>query len=190
MTRRVFSGGQVLDGTGSPASRGDVAVEDGRVVEVGTGLDGDEVVDCTGATVLPGLFDCHVHVMMSGVDTLRHLQTPFSYGFYEAVRNLRRTLAQGITNVRDAGGADLGVAEAVRTGMVAGPRMQIAISMLSQAGGHGDGWHICGADLPLMPAHPGKPDTTVDRPDEMRRTVRELLRAGADVIKVATSGGV
>src|SRR3954449_7581715 len=190
MTRRVFSGGQVLDGTGSPAAAADVAVQDGRIVEVGTGLDGDEVVDCAGATVLPGLFDCHVHVMISGVDMLRLLQTPFSYRFYEAVHNLRRTLALGITSVRDAGGADLGVAEAVRNGLIAGPRMQIAISMLSQTGGHGDGWHVCGAELPLMPAHPGKPDTTVDGPDEMRRTVRELLRAGADVIKVATSGGV
>ena len=190
MTRRVFSGGQVLDGTGSPAASADVAVEGGRIVEVGTGLDGDEVVDCTGATVLPGLFDCHVHVMISGVDTLRHLQTPFSYSFFEAVRNLRRTLTQGITSVRDAGGADLGVAEAVRTGLIAGPRMQIAISMLSQTGGHGDGWHVCGADLPLMGPHPGRPDTVVDGPDEMRRTVRELFRAGADVIKVATSGGV
>ena len=104
MTRRVFSGGQVLDGTGGPAARGDVAVQDGRIVEVGIGLDGDEVVDCTGATLLPGLFDCHVHVMLSGVDMMRLLQTPFSYGFYEAVHNLRRTLAQGITSVRDAGG--------------------------------------------------------------------------------------
>src|SRR3954447_8526551 len=190
MTRRVFSGGQVLDGTGSPASRGDVVIEDGRIVEVGTGLDGDEVVDCTGATVLPGLFDCHVHVMMSGVDTLRQLQTPFSYGFYEALHNLRRTLALGITSVRDAGGADLGVAEAVRSGLIAGPRMQIAISMLSQTGGHGDGWHVCGADLPIFAPHPGRPATVVDGPDEMRRTVRQLLRAGADVIKVATSGGV
>jgi imidazolonepropionase-like amidohydrolase len=190
MTRRVFSGGQVLDGTGSPAATADVVVEDGRIVEVGTGLDGDEVVDCAGATVLPGLFDCHVHVMMSGVDTLRQLQTPFSYGFYEAVHNLRRTLAQGITSVRDAGGADLGVAEAVRTGLIAGPRMQIAVSMLSQTGGHGDGWHVCGADLPIFAPHPGRPATVVDGPDEMRRTVRQLLRAGADVLKVATSGGV
>ncbi|MGY2079399.1 amidohydrolase family protein [Modestobacter sp. SYSU DS0657] len=190
MTRRVFSGGQVLDGTGSPAAPADVAVQDGRIVEVGTGLDGDEVVDCTGATVLPGLFDCHVHVMLSGVDTLRHLQTPFSYGFFEAAQNLRRTLAQGITSVRDAGGADLGVAEAVRRGLTAGPRLQIAISMLSQTGGHGDGWHVCGAELPLLGPHPGRPRTIVDGPDEMRRTVRELLRAGADVLKVATSGGV
>ncbi|MFQ1003045.1 amidohydrolase family protein [Modestobacter sp. SSW1-42] len=190
MTRRVFSGGQVLDGTGGRAAPADVAVQDGRIVEVGTGLDGDEVVDCTGATVLPGLFDCHVHVMMSGVDLMRTLQTPFSYGFYEALHNLRRTLALGITTVRDAGGADLGVAEAVRRGLISGPRMQIAISMLSQTGGHGDGWHVCGAELPLMGPHPGRPRTIVDGPDEMRRTVRELLRAGADVIKVATSGGV
>src|SRR3954471_4306728 len=190
MTRRVFSGGQVFDGTGSPPAPADVAVEDGRVVAVGVGLDGDEAVDCAGATVLPGLFDCHVHVMMSGVDLLRLLQTPFSYPFYEAVHNLRRTLALGITQVRDAGGADLGVAEAVRRGLITGPRMQIAISMLSQTGGHGDGWHVCGAEVPLMGPHPGRPNTVVDGADEMRRAVRELLRAGADVIKVATSGGV
>src|SRR5919199_762101 len=138
MTRRVFTGGQVLDGTGSPPARADVVVEGGRVVEVGPGLDGDEAVDCTGATVLPGLFDCHVHVMVSGVGTLRQLQTPFTYAFFEAVHNLRRTLALGITHVREAGGADLGVAEAVRTGLIAGPRMQISISMLSQTGGRGD----------------------------------------------------
>src|SRR4051812_5954038 len=128
--------------------------------------------------------------MMSGVDVLRALQTPFSYPFYEAVHNLRRTLVQGITHVRDAGGADLGVAEAVRNGLIAGPRMQIAISMLSQTGGHGDGWHVCGAEVPHLQPHPGRPRTVVDGPDEMRRTVRELLRAGADVLKVATSGGV
>jgi imidazolonepropionase-like amidohydrolase len=190
MTRRVFSGGQVFDGTGSPAAPADVAVEDGRIVAVGTGLDGDEVVDCAGGTLLPGLFDCHVHVMLSGVDMLRVLQTPFSYGFYEAAQNLRRTVALGITSVRDAGGADLGVAEAVRNGLTAGPRMQIAISMLSQTGGHGDGWHVCGAEVPLMGPHPGRPATVVDGADQMRRTVRELLRAGADVLKVATSGGV
>jgi imidazolonepropionase-like amidohydrolase len=190
VTRRIFTGGQVFDGTGSPATKADVVVEDGRVVEVGLGLDGDEAVDCSGATVFPGFFDCHVHVMMSGVDVLRQLQTPFSYPFYEAVHNLRRTLVQGITHVRDAGGADLGVAEAVRNGLIAGPRMQISISMISQTGGHGDGWHVCGAEVPHLQPHPGRPRTIVDGPDEMRHKVRELLRDGADVIKVATSGGV
>src|SRR3954468_19173801 len=189
MTRRVFTGGQVFDGTGSPAAKADVAVEDGRVVEVGVGLDGDEVVDCSGATVFPGFFDCHVHVMMSGVDVLRRLQTPFSYTFYEALHNLRRTLALGITHVRDAGGADLGVAEAVRNGLIAGPRMQIAISMLSQTGGHGDGWHVCGAEVPHLQPHPGRPRTVVDGPDQMRRTPGEVLRAGGGGLRVATGGG-
>ncbi|MCO7219200.1 amidohydrolase family protein [Klenkia sp. PcliD-1-E] len=189
-TRRVFTGGLVLDGTGAPAAPADVAVQDGRVVEVGPGLDGDEAVDCTGATVLPGLFDCHVHVLMSGVDTLRQLQTPYSQVYFEAARNLRRTLALGITSVRDAAGADLGVAEAVRSGLVRGPRMQISLTMISQTGGHADDWHVCGAETPLLPPTPGRPSGICDGPDEVRRTVRTLVRAGADVLKVATSGGV
>src|SRR5690348_12500072 len=97
VTRTLFGGGQVFDGTAF--STGDVVVEHGRVVDVGVGLDGDERVDCTGRTVLPGLIDTHVHVMFSGVDLMRALQQPFSYAFYEAARNLEATLACGITTV-------------------------------------------------------------------------------------------
>ncbi|GAA4322056.1 amidohydrolase family protein [Klenkia terrae] len=186
----LFAGGSVVDGTGAPAAPADVLVADGRVVDVGTGLDGDEVVDCTGTTVLPGLFDCHVHVLMSGVDTLRQLQTPYSQVYFEAVPNLRRTLALGITSVRDAAGADLGVAESVRSGLVRGPRMQISLAMISQTGGHADDWHVCGAETPLLPPTPGRPSGICDGPDEGHRVVRTLVRAGADVLKVATSGGV
>ena len=188
--RTLFAHGQVFDGTGSPAATADVVVEDGRIVGVGTGLDGDEVVDCTGATVLPGLVDCHVHLLFSGVHPLKALQTPFSYPYFEAVRNLRTTLDLGITTVRDAGGADLGVKEAVAAGLVPGPRVLIAVSMLSQTGGHGDGWYPSGCSVPLVAPHPGRPNTVVDGPEEVRRAVRELVRAGADVIKAATSGGV
>jgi imidazolonepropionase-like amidohydrolase len=66
----------------------------------------------------------------------------------------------------------------------------ISISMLSQTGGHGDSWQVCGGPSPTSPVHPGRPHNIVDGPDEMRRKVRELVRAGADVIKVCTSGGV
>lgn len=186
--RILFSGGQVFDGTAFGA--GDVVVEHGRVVDVGTGLDGDTGVDCTGSTVLPGLIDTHVHVMFSGVDLLRAMQSPFSYAFYEAARNLEATLAAGVTTVRDAGGADLGVKRAVENGLVTGPRMQIAITILSQTGGHADDWVPGGFEVPLMPAHPGRPASVVDGPDEVRQRVREILRAGADVIKVCTTGGV
>jgi len=188
--RTLFRGGKIFDGTGADAAPGDVVIESGSIVDVGVGLDGDVAVDCTGKTILPGLFDCHVHVMFSGnLDFVALLNQPFSYQFYEAVVNLRRTLQTGITTVRDAGGADLGVRQAVEDGLIAGPRMKIAISMLSQTGGHGDGWMACGLDL-SGPAHPGMPAWIVDGPHEVRSRVRQVLRAGADQIKVAASGGV
>jgi imidazolonepropionase-like amidohydrolase len=190
MTRTVLSGGQVFDGTGSPVAAADVALSEGRIADIGTGLDGDEQVDVSGLTLLPGFFDCHVHVMVSGIDLVRRLQRPFSYQFFEAARNLAATLDCGITMVRDAGGADLGVQRAVNDGLIDGPRIQIAISALSQTGGHGDGWLPSGMTTFLMSPHPGRPAGLVDGPEEMRKRVREIIRAGANVIKVHTSGGV
>ncbi len=190
MTRTVLRGGRVFDGTGSPIAAADVVIEEGRIVDVGIGLDGDEQVDVSGLTLLPGFFDCHVHVMVSGIDLLRRLQRPFSYQFFQAARNLAATLDCGITTVRDAGGADLGVQRAVEDGLIDGPRMKIAISALSQTGGHGGGWLPSGITTFLMSPHPGRPAGLVDGPEEVRKRVREIIRAGADVIKVHTSGGV
>jgi imidazolonepropionase-like amidohydrolase len=190
MSRTIFAGAKVFDGTGTDPAPADVVVEDGRIVEVGSGLDGDETVDLAGRTILPGLFDCHTHVTISNVDLWRAAQQPFSYAFYEAARNLAATLRIGITSIRDAGGADLGIRQAVDDGLIAGPRMQISLIMLTQTGGHGDDWYPSGAEIPFMIPHPGRPSGLVDGPDEIRRKVRELVRMGADVIKVATSGGV
>ena len=188
--RTVFAGGRVFDGTGAPLADADVAVEAGHIADVGSGLDGDDVVDVSGRTLLPGLFDTHVHLMLSHVNLWRLLQTPFSQRFFEAARNLEATLQIGITTVRDAGGADLGVKRAVEEGLVRGPRVQISIRMISQTGGHGDAWMPSGVRLDLFPKYPGCPDAIVDGPHEIRRKVRELVRDGAEVIKAATSGGV
>lgn len=191
MTRTLFLGGSVFDGTGAPPAAADVVVADGRFVAIGSGLDGDESVDVTGRTLLPGLFDCHTHVMISHIDLWCHLNTPFSYPFYEAVENLEATLRTGIATVRDAGGADLGLKQAVTDGLIPGPRLRISLTMLSQTGGHGDDWLPSGARAGgLLRTHPGIPSNIVDGPDEMRRKVRELVRAGADQVKVATTGGV
>ncbi len=193
MTRVVFGGGQVFDGTGSAAAPADVLVEAGRIVDIGVGLDGDTRVDCAGATVFPGFIDSHVHFMADGdLDPMASVRTPFSLNFYLAAERMARTLHAGVTTVREAGGSDLGVKEAQARGLVPGPRMLIAIAILSQTGGHGDGWQVCGGAMPGMLGldHPGKPHNIVDGPEDMRRKVRELLRAGADVIKVCTSGGV
>jgi imidazolonepropionase-like amidohydrolase len=188
MTRTVLHGGRIFDGTGSPIAGGDVVIEDGLIADVGVGLDGDEQIDVSGATLLPGLFDCHVHVTMSGISLMRALQSPFSYQYFEAARNLSATLDCGITTVRDAGGADLGVQRAVADGLIEGPRLRIAITILSQTAGHGDGWLPSGIVLDV--SDPGRPSGVVDGPDEMRKRVREIVRAGANVIKVCTSGGV
>jgi imidazolonepropionase-like amidohydrolase len=190
MTRTLFAGGLLFDGTGSDPAVADITVEEGRILEIGRGLDGDERVDLADKAVLPGLFDCHVHVVVSTIDEMRNLDTPFSYRFYQAAENLKATLRIGITTVRDAGGADLGVKQAVADGLVAGPRLQISLRMITQTGGHGDPWTASGADVEFFPGHPGIPDATVDGPEQMRRVVRTLIRQGADVIKVATSGGV
>jgi imidazolonepropionase-like amidohydrolase len=188
--RTVFTGGLVFDGTGADPAPADVVVSDGRIVDVGTGLDGDTQVDCTGRTLLPGLFDCHVHLTLNGIGLLGALQKPFSYQFYEAAVNLRRTLEAGITTVRDAAGADLGIKQAVEDGLLTGPRVQISIGLITQTGGHGDPWMPSGQCAGLAVPHPGRPPAIADGPDEMRRTARTLLRAGAEVLKVCTTGGV
>src|ERR1035441_4956714 len=153
-SRTLFHGGNRFDGTGSDPAPADVVVSDGRVVEVGTGLDGDEGADCSGSTLLPGLFDCHVHVTKSGVDMMKRLSSPFSYQFFEAAENLLATLRVGITTIRDASGADLGIQQAVNDGLVIGPRMQISVTVIRQTGGHVDGWMPSGIGVTGFEAPP------------------------------------
>jgi len=191
MTRTVLAGGMVFDGTGAPPARADVVIAGSRILDVGSGLDADDAVDVSGQTVLPGLFDCHVHFVSSGnLDVLYRVRRPFSLKYYEAIANMEATLRTGITSVREAAGSDLGVKQAVEEGLVRGPRMQISISMISQTGGHGDTHMPSGGCFAWHQSYPGNPSGLVDGPEEMRRRVRELIREGADVIKVATSGGV
>ena len=188
--RTVLHGGSVFDGTGSGIARSDVAVSDGRIVDVGLDLDGDVAVDITGKTVLPGFFDCHVHLCCSGIDVMQRLTRPFSYEFFAAARHMRTTLAAGVTTVRDAGGADAGVRKAQADGLVTGPRVLISVGIIGQTGGHSDGWLTSGIDSPILLPHPGRPSGIADGPDDMRRVVRQMLRAGADVVKVCATGGV
>ena len=188
--RTVVRGGQIFDGTGSPFSPGEMAIEDGRIVEVGTDLDGDEEIDASGNSITPGFIDCHVHIGFRSVDFFDALKQPFALKYYETAHNLATTLDTGITTARDAGGAGLGIKVAVEQGLIRGPRLRLSLTMISQSGGHGDGWLPSGIETRLFSLDPGIPKSIVDSPDEMRRVVREIIRAGADNIKVATSGGV
>ena len=188
--RTVIRAGQVFDVVSGEFQAADVVLEDGLIREVGAGLDGDAEFDAAGLSVLPGLIDTHVHVMVPTFDMVRLLETPFSQFFYLAAETLRKTLDIGITYVRDANGADLGVQTAVAQGLIDGPDLDISIQALGQTGGHSDFWMPAGACVPLLPTHPGRPEAVVDGADAMRARVRELIRAGADVIKLNISGGV
>jgi imidazolonepropionase-like amidohydrolase len=189
--RTVFSGGVVFDGTGAPPAQADVVVEDGRIAEVGPGLDGDENVDATGCALLPGLFDCHIHVALRNddLDEVAVMHRPFSYRFFRIPETLRWILELGITTVRDASGADAGLRQAVEDGTLVGPRMQVSVQMIGMTGGHSDAWLPSGAIGSWGVTYPGMPDGVCDGGEGVRARVREMVRAGADVIKIASSGG-
>jgi imidazolonepropionase-like amidohydrolase len=195
-TAELFSNARVFDGTVFLEGPTDVVVDQGKIIEVGRGLTDQEryrgavVHDLAGKTLLPGLFDCHVHLTMSAAGGAERFTKPYSLQYYESVNNLAATLAAGITTVRDASGADLGTKAAVESGLVPGPRMKIAISMLSQTGGHGDGWLPSGIEAGLARVTPGRPSGICDGVEEVRKTVRTVLRAGADQIKISSTGGV
>jgi imidazolonepropionase-like amidohydrolase len=187
----VFRGARVFDGTGSAPAEADVVVEDGRFVDIGPGLDGDEAVDVAGKHLLPGMFDCHVHVASTydDFDETAVMHRPFTYGFFRIPATLRTTLALGITTIRDASGADLGVKRAVDDGVLVGPRMQISVQMLSITGGHADATLPSGGLSPWGFEYPGMPSGVCDGIAGVERKVREVVAAGADVIKIASSGG-
>jgi imidazolonepropionase-like amidohydrolase len=191
VTRTVFRGGRVFDGTGSDPADADVVVEHGRIADVGPGLDGDEAVDVAGKHLIPGLFDCHVHVATTyeDFDETAVMYRPFSYGFFKIPQTLRTILALGITTIRDASGADLGVKRAVEDGVLVGPRMQISVQMLSITGGHADAMLPSGGISPWGVVYPGMPSGVCDGVAGVEAKVREVIAAGADVIKIASSGG-
>jgi imidazolonepropionase-like amidohydrolase len=148
-------------------------------------------LDAGGLTVLPGLIDCHVHLCFPGhgIDPAEQLVSPASLTILNAVATCRSTLDAGFTTVRDAGGTPAAVRMAVERGYFPGPRMLLAVQILSQTGGHADQRFPCGVDLLWNPA-PELPSSVVDGVEPMRRRVREVIRAGADWVKLCTSGGV
>ena len=149
------------------------------------------VLDAQGASVLPGLIDTHVHMMVEYPDLVRSLNTPPSLSLFQAIPRLRATLHAGITTVRDAGGTPAGVKMAVERGIIAGPRMLVAVSLISQTGGHGDDYYPCCLDLGFFGLKlPDLPSGVADGVEQVRQKTREILRAGADWIKLATTGGV
>lgn len=186
----------VFDDEGGFGAPCDVVVDRGRVAAIGADLAAGgkaNSYDCSGLWLMPGIVDCHSHLAVSSLDPLERLRTPLTQWALEAAQNARRIVECGVTLLRDPGGADAGIREAIAAGYVSGPRLQVAVVTLCQTGGHADGYLPgagveCSADY--VANFPGRPPYLVDGPEEMRKTVREVLRAGADWIKLCTTGGV
>jgi imidazolonepropionase-like amidohydrolase len=187
----------VLDESGGFEGPVDVALRDGVVEGVGKDLSlGDyaSLDEFSGLWLMPGVFDCHAHLACWADDTLGYLQMPVTRWALGLAANARRLLELGVTFVRDPGGADAGVRDAIKEGLVPGPTLQVAISVLSQTGGHADGF-LAGAGLEmsngfLMFEYPGRPPHVADGVDGVRVAVRKILRAGADWVKICTTGGL
>ncbi|WP_321423115.1 amidohydrolase family protein [uncultured Methanobacterium sp.] len=195
MVYLLIHNGTLIDGEGGkPLENAAVLIKDQIILDSGVEdslkLPNDKIkyIDAQGGFILPGFIDCHVHMMWNGFRFEEPLFTPLSLYFYHASSNLKHTLNAGVTTVRDAGMADFGVKRAVEKGLICGPRLQISVMPLSTTGGHFDFHHKSG--LQVKTTYSGLPDPVCDGPEEVRKRVREVLRAGADVVKVMVTGGV
>lgn len=192
MTTAIL-GATLIDGTGAgPVPKATVIIEDGRIARLGADLEvprDAEVIDAEGRTVMPGLIDTHVHLMARPATLQENVLTPPSLRLFQAARNALDTLDAGITTVRDAGGLPRGFKLALERGLMPGPRVRISVGALSQTGGHGDSTMPSGARM-RRSMGPEWPETLVDGVDEVRKATRALLRAGADFIKLCSTGGV
>ncbi|WP_422055375.1 amidohydrolase family protein [Sphingomonas sp.] len=193
---RYIHAGALLDRPGqAPRGASTIAVKGDRIVGVYDGhvtpLGDAPVIDLRDKTVLPGLIDSHVHLgsdragqegLLAGFTESKEL------GAYEALWNARKTLMAGFTTVRNLGddGATLALREAIARGWADGPRIIDAGRSISTTSGHMDRRLGVVEDLhPVMNI-----ENLCDGPEECRKAVRNQVARGADVIKIATTGGV
>jgi imidazolonepropionase-like amidohydrolase len=195
MSSVVFANGAVLDGT-SKVRREDhhVLVEGDRIKEVSDRpikSAGAETIDLAGRTLMPGLIDAHVHAIAVDAALARLAEQPMTLVSLQAGRVLEGMLARGFTTVRDAGGADGGLAEAIAQGLIRGPRLFPSGQALSQTGGHGDLRPRTRSVVSCACCEYGAGLARIaDGVDECRRAARDELRKGATQIKIMASGGV
>jgi imidazolonepropionase-like amidohydrolase len=171
-----------------------VLVDGDRIVEVSEGslrASGARRIDVGGRTLMPGLIDAHVHAVLTTMDLAALEKKPLMLVAQEARVVLEGMLARGFTSVRDAGGADWGLAQAVERGLIRGPRLFFSGRVLSQTGGHGDFSprddhpQLCACGIRTSGfAH------VADGVDAVRKAAREELRRGAHQVKIMASGGV
>lgn len=190
---RILTGARFLDVAAGSWRTADLRLAGGRITEITEPSPRDDSavqrVDLTGKFVLPGLIDCHVHVLAVDADLSQLVDSPSSYVMFGAAVLMGRMLDRGFTTVRDMAGADFGIHRAQREGLLRAPKIFFGGKALSQTGGHGDDRgpgrtgnidHLCCPSLSRI----------ADGVDAVRLAARDELRKGAHHLKIMVSGGV
>ena len=191
----ILSNCAILDGTRDERREDHhVLIEGDRIREVSDRPLRSEIaqtIDVHGRTLMPGLIDAHVHVIAVDAALARLAEQPMTLTSLQAAKVMEGMLRRGFTTVRDAGGADGGLAEAVAQGLVTGPRLFPSGQALSQTGGHGDLRPRTRSVVTCACCEYGAGLARIaDGVDECRRAARDELRKGATQIKIMASGGV
>ncbi len=187
---RAIQAGFLIDGSGNdPIEDATVLIEGRTIAAVGPAAQvsipaGAEVTDASGKVVMPGLIDAHVHIMATSASFEEELSTRKAVAYYRAAENLRRTLRGGFTTVRDAGGADAGIRQALEMGLIVGPRLVVS-GCIGQTGGLMEAYFPSGAQIVDEESW-----RVCDGVEDVRKTIRKVLRQGVDFVKIFTTGGV
>ena len=193
---KAITGATMIDGTGSlPVSNGVALIEGNEIVSAGGAQavkvpEDAEIIDAKGMTLMPGLIDTHDHLASFSYEIASRwgITEPRSARHLRIAAVLKQTLDTGYTAVRDAGGLDAGFRMAVDEGLVPGPRLHVALGFITPTGGMADRVSPLGYRPPAG-EDSGLPWGVADGTVAMRAKVREMVGAGADVIKTATTGG-
>ena len=193
---KALVGAMLIDGAGSPPLSDSAVLLDGdKILAVGPRGAVDippqaEEIDLTGLTLMPGLIDTHDHLADKNYTLLSRweIEEPASLAHLKTAKAIEDSLAAGYTTIRDAGGLDAGFKQAISEGLLNGPRLLTAVSIISPTGGIGDRVAPSGHRTAYA-TDPMRPVGVANGPEAVRSMVREMVRVGADVIKFATTGG-
>ena len=191
--KTYFYNGHIIDAVAEDHVFDAMYVEDQKIVSVGN----HEVLknqipqdatweDLKGRYVIPGLIDCHAHMLMTSTSVEKMLMTYRSLGLFRGIRNLENTLKMGITTVRDCGGCDPGIRIAIEEGIIRGPRLRTC-GILTPTGGHNETYFPIGYSLDI---EPGNTDSVYDGVEGVTVGTRTRIRQGYDFVKITATGGI